>query len=318
MDLDQIWSDFDQSSLANREITNTLNGQNNTISNTINNMVCSECKSYNIYNENDNSICSECGLVITEYNLSSQPVYDSQMYTNQSSSSKTTFSNNKLKKMQEWYMWTNEEKNIYKLKMYTRELCVKLQISETIIPSITDTVTFVMDIIKKNEGTKRARVKDGIIVFCIHYVSKDSHIQYSYIDLSKKLSLDIKYVTKAERIILELINSKKLNLNKKLVLQIKQPLEYVLDTINKKSLKVSDEIVSNVKLLIEICEDNDLLLDHTPLSIGVCCFYYVLKNKNITIDLKMFSELYDLSIVTVIKTYNKLKMYEKQISNYGI
>jgi len=73
--------------------------------------------------------------------------------------------------------------------------------------------------------------------------------------------------------------------------------------------------LEHTQSLITICEDNDILLDHTPLSVGVSCFYYILKLNNIDIDLKIFSELYDLSVVTVVKTYNKLKVYEKQISN---
>lgn len=304
MNLDKIWSDFDQLKL--------IENQSN-ITETINNNSCSQCQGNNIAIDENNYTCSDCGLVIKEFNLSSQQSFESQPnFVHKSGYIK----NNRLKKMQEWYMWSNEEKNTYKLKMYILTLCTKLQIIETLIPCITDTVIFVMDIIKKHDGTKRSRVKDGIIVFCIHYVSKDTQTQYSYVTLSKQLELDIKYVTRAERIILELINSKKLNLNKKLLLQIKNPYEYVLDTINKKSLKVPDHLLQKVKTLIDICDDNDLLLDHTPLSIGVCCFYYILKSENINIDLKMFSELYDLSVVTVIKTYNKLKIYEKQIKKH--
>ena len=180
----------------------------------------------------------------------------------------------KINKMQDWYMWTNNEKNEYKLKLCVQDLCKRLKIAECLVGSIVDTVILVINAIKNNDGTKRARVKHGIILVCIHYVSKDTSTPYSYSELTKRLNLDIKYVTRAEGMILELINSKKLNLDKGLVLRNLKPFDYVINTIKQKYIKINPEILERVKCLIEICEDNDLLLDHTPLSVGVCCFYY--------------------------------------------
>ena len=53
-----------------------------------------------------------------------------------------------------------------------------------------------------------------VFVICIYYVTKNTNTPFSYMDMAKRLNLDIKYVTRAERMILELVNSKKLNLNK--------------------------------------------------------------------------------------------------------
>jgi hypothetical protein len=71
-------------------------------------------------------------------------------------------------------------------------------------------------------------------------------------------------------------------------------------------------------MLIDICEDNDLISDTTPLTIGVTCFYYILKlpEINIDIDLKIFTSIYDVSLVTLTKTFNKLKLKQDQINNY--
>jgi transcription initiation factor TFIIIB Brf1 subunit/transcription initiation factor TFIIB len=272
--------------------------------------ICHNCLGNNLkYIENE-CICQDCGLVLNEDRLNNSPVFENNI----ESTNKSYFNkNNKISKMQEWYMWSNEEKNTYKLKSYVRDFCSKLKIVECLIENIVETTVIVIDCIKKNDGTKRARVKDGIIICCIHYVSKDTQTPYSYVNISKQLNLDIKYITRAERLILELINSKKLNLDKQLILDTQKPFEYVKNTIKKNNLKVSEDVLKDVNTLIEICEDNDILLDHTPLSIGVCCFYYILQLRNIDIDIKIFSELYDLSSVTIIKTYNKLKIYKRQI-----
>lgn len=269
-----------------------------------------ECGSTNVRSINNDIICCDCGLVLTSDRLSMNGSFESivaPVYHNRCK-------NNRLTKMQEWYMWSNAEKNTYKLKEYTRALCNRLHIFEGLVNNVVDTVVRVIDTIKRNEGTKRARVKDGIIVTCIYYVSKDTTTPYSYIEMSKQLSLDMKYITRAERTILELVNAKRLHFDNVSVLTTEKPYDYIVTAINRHDIRISQDTLHKIRVLIDICEDNDLLLDHTPLSIGVCCFYYVLKHTDIQIDVKLFSEMYSLSMVTVIKTYNKLKVHSEKIN----
>jgi transcription initiation factor TFIIIB Brf1 subunit/transcription initiation factor TFIIB len=299
--IESVWKDFDYASKLNVQ----------QIKSVIKNDKCSNCLGEKLgYVEND-YVCLECGLVITEDRLNNGHSFESP----QPVSTKPLNTNSKLSKMQEWYMWSNDEKNNYKLKLYVYNLCQRLNITECLVENISNIVIMVMDCIKRNDGTKRARVKDGIIVSCIHYVSKDTSTPYSYITMAKMLNLDIKYVTRADKLILELINCKKLNMNKSVLLDTMKPYDYVTNTIQKYNIKIDNKVLQDVKTVIEICEDNDVLLDHTPLSIGVCCFYYILQLRNIEIDLKVFSDLYDLSVVTVVKTYNKLKIHDKRIQN---
>lgn len=297
-ELENIWNDF------------KLEKQTDDLNESLKTKIysCSSCNSKNLQFDNYEIICFDCGLIIDEDRIISSQTFDN----NVSQVKKRTY--NKLSKMQEWYMWSNEEKNVYKLKTYIIELCNKLYIPEFLFSNIIELCVNVIDLIKKTDGTKRARVKDGILVICIYYVTKDTSTPFSYVDMSKRLNLDIKYVTRAERMILELVNSKRLNLDKKIMLDTKKPFDYIAESINKYNLNISKDILKLVKILIEICEDNDLLLDHTPLSIAVSCFYYILKLRNVETDVKIFSDFYNLSIVTVIKTYNKLKVYENKIN----
>jgi transcription initiation factor TFIIIB Brf1 subunit/transcription initiation factor TFIIB len=308
--LDSIWKDLD--SLKNDQITTneiTTNNYNNS------NIQCKSCNSTNIYITQSEFVCNDCGLV-------NNKIFSSTVFLNNDvefSKPKNINYNNqfsKIQKMQEWFLWTNEEKNSYKLTNYTKELCSKLNITEILIPIICKVVNVVMDAIKKYDGTKRARVKDGIILSCIQYVADDNNLNISICELAKKINLDIKYVTRADRIILELINNQKLNLKKNTVQNIKTPIEYILATINNYKLEIPDIIIKKLKALIKFCETNDILLDHTPLSIGVCCFYYVLKTNNIDINIKTFATMYDLSIVTILKTFNKLNIHSNVIQKY--
>lgn len=301
--LDLLWKEFDSAASLNERISSKSSTSKDE---------CTCCFGKRLKYIDNDYVCLDCGLIIDEDRLNTNCSFESpqpQQMTIKCSS------NSRLSKMQEWYMWSNEEKNTYKLKVYVRNLCQRLHIVESLVEHICNIVVMVMDSVKRNDGTKRARVKDGIIISCIHYVSKDTSTPYSYVDMAKMLNLDIKYVTRADKLILELINCKKLNMDKALILDTMKPYDYVVNTIQKYNIKVDRSVLQDVKTVIEICEDNDVLLDHTPLSIGVCCFYYILQLRNIDIDLKVFSELYDLSVVTVVKTYNKLKIHDKRIRN---
>lgn len=322
-EIDLAWMMLDQyNSINKKELSeNDLDGNELTVKEMkinknkndklIDTILCKNCKSdiNNTYNSNHEIICWNCGLIQSSF-YSSIP----QFNANKEIQIRPKYTNTKLDRMQKWTMWSNDEKNEYKLINYTREFCNKLNIPETLLPNIFDVVKIVMNAIKTIDGTKRARVKDGIILSCIEYVCKNNSFNLSINKLSKQINLDIKYITRAEKIILELINNKHLQLDKSKILETETPYFYVENVINKKSLNIPTNICEEIKKLIHICEANDILLDHTPLSIGVCCFYYILYVNNINIDIKIFSDLYDLSVVTVTKTLNKLKIHEKFIN----
>lgn len=289
---------------------------------------CKDCSGTVIQANNYENVCTNCGL-IQENNsfnyMDNNPSidYNSDIRLRTNTPNKAA---SKLKKMQNWYMWTNEEKNAYKLALYTRELCNKVGVSETkeyfenIIQTTCDTVKEVMKVIREQDGTKRARVKDGIILVCLQYVLRNANMfvgennTSSAVELGKKINLQIKYISKAENMILEYINNGKLKLQKQTILKTKKAFDYVDEVMKKHNFKVSTNLMIQVKRLIDICETNDILLDHTPLSTGVCCFYYILKNNNIKIDAKVFSDLYNLSSVTVMKTFNKLKQHSAELN----
>lgn len=295
-----------------KELQNSKN--ENVVDDTIT-VDCNNCKNekYEIFYYENYSVCSNCGIILSENNLSSDIVYDKeQIYVKKRMN--CNGKNSRILKMQNWLTWTSDEKNTYKLKNYTISLCENLGIVKDIISRICELVENVMLAIKDNcDGPKRSRVKDGIIIMCIHYISKYvGDTMYDYSDLSKKIKLETKYICKADKILMELINCNKLQLSKDfldIILQTNKPINYVLKIIEKYKLNICQKTIDDTTLLIDICEDNDILLDNTPLSIGVSCFYYILIKNNIEIDIKIFSDIYNLSTVTVTKTFTKLDKY---------
>ena len=308
INLDSIWSIMDTQTNNEIVVAEIQNKKGNY-------MFCIECNNeLNV----DRDICNECGFVNTnQKEYSSYSFEEAPVYTK---TSPNTSYNNRLLKMQEWLMWTNDEKNEYKLNTYCTEFCQKLNINEKLISPVCNLVAQVMSAIKNShDGPKRSRVKDGIIIVCIYYISKSVNNSYSYTELAKKIDLNMKYISKADKLIMELINNNKLQFSKEFVdnfLKTEQPMDYINKIIEKYQLTINPLIIQQLTILIDICEDNDILLDHMPLSIGVSCFYYILEMNKMDINLKIFSELYNLSMVTVIKTLNKLKQYD--FSKYGI
>lgn len=304
--LDEIWAILDEQK--------QINESEITIEKERDNFNCKNCCEI-LY---DNT-CRECGLVsdFIEYSnyVYEEPLEPKKKYN-------TNYSN-KIVKMLEWSKWTNNEINQYKLDKYTRELCEKLEINDSIINGVIYLVSQVMSAIKSSYyGPKRSRVKDGIIIVCIYYISKTEFIDnYSYITLAKKLNLDIKYASRADKLIMELINANKLNISQEFVnsfIKTETPMSYVIKIVERYNFNFSEDLLQQVNNLIDICDDNDILIDHTPLSIGVSCFYYILLLNKIDIDLKIFSEIYNLSIVTIFKTYHKLQVYTERFEKFGI
>jgi transcription initiation factor TFIIIB Brf1 subunit/transcription initiation factor TFIIB len=307
MDEDIIESIWKQASLAKGDVENRSEMFQNTI--------CMNCESDNIiYECIDGNVCGDCGTVIDRYSQFSTYSYEEPVtYTK---SLAKVYTSSRLQKMQEWMAYTNKEKNEYKLKMYIRDLCEKLQIQDSIIDNVCELVNKVMNSIKdKNDGPKRSRVKDGIIISCIYYISKEHNLQLNYAELAKKINLDIKYISKADKILMELTF-----LNEDIINKIEDPMDYIKNIVNKHALhsKINNLqiILNTTQVLIDVCEDNDILLDHTPLSIGCTCFYYVLIREQIDVDIILFSEMFGLSNVTLVKTYNKLKNLKSKIEKF--
>lgn len=295
-----IWQQLDQ---LNKENNNENNNDNINLK--ISNNICKNCNSTNLSNYDEDLVCNECGFVVDTFKLTGTIYTTDQanVYVQNNSY------NNSINKLQKWMMYNNEEKSQHKLKKYTEELCNKLEIEKLLLPFIFKTVVDVMEIIKENEGTKRARVKDGIIIVCIQYISRNFQKNYDSVSLARKIDLNIKYISKAEKIILPLIHSNKIKFDKANFLQTEHPFFFIDQVISKYNLNIPKDILCQVRHLIDLCSKYDLLLDHTPQSIGICCFYYILRLNNIELDIKLFIEIYKISMVTLLKTYTKLNNY---------
>lgn len=255
-------------------------------------------------------VCSICGKVNSDYLDFSTAI----VYTEPEITSKPGYINSKLSKILKWNMYSKEDKNQYKLKKAVKELIQKFNFNENIESSICELVVSVI----KSVGSKRAKIKESIIIVCTYYVLKYNNINnYTQYHLAELVGLETKSISKADKIILEFINCESNKENDKINVfnTNEKSIDYITNIVKKYNLDITDDMLTKTEKLIMICEDNDILLDHTPLSIGVACFYYILKENNTAIDMKIFSEIYSQSIVTINKTYSKLLAFKEKLNS---
>ncbi len=154
-------------------------------------------------------VCINCGLLSNEKYISDQEPFSLQTQTN--------YNNNKnSQKMKRYYNWTNEEIQLYNLGIYIKAFCIKINLSENLIENTKSISIIVLNAIKKYDCAKRSKVKDGVILMCIQYISNNNALK-----LSKQIGLNIKYIKNAEQMIYELVNNNKLDLDKEKFLRVK-------------------------------------------------------------------------------------------------
>ena len=212
--------------------------------------------------------CTKCGLVLHNQEYDSNIVYEETIpkYQNSSNSNKYII----------WNKWTNEEKNIYAISNYTKQICNELAICDS-INYICDLVINILEMIKNDDCSKRANQKKAIIILCIVHALP----YYSIEDLKNKLQIDYKYISKAEKNIKELIFKKKI-----------QEFHFKKQEKHK---------YSSLEELISFCKNNNIIQEHG-------CSFFIEKHYNPKLKYSEFisNKQIDVSHVTISKIYKKL------------
>lgn len=276
-------------------------------------MNCKECNSDEIVfnDQNCEAVCSDCGLV-----QGSQDIY---VNTNENFGTdetqikyKTKPNNNKktsIDKINNWYLTTSKERLDNKLKCNVREICNELKISENLVDNINKLVIGVMDVIKKHEGTKRTRIKKCIILLCISHTCRNSDYRVSAEELVKKMGIEVKFLNRTRKLILDLITTKKLIMDKSFVLDYSSPEQILLDIVKANNIEISDRLLKQTVSLLQECDTHEILTSNSPKCVVASCLYYVLVRSSIDIDIKTFSKITSISVPTLTKNVNTLRSH---------
>lgn len=216
---------------------------------------------------------------------------------------------NRMKKLHNSLNMTPECRRILKLIVYTKDLCKQIGDLESphILNNILDTTIYIMGKLYDSDIIKRGKAKDGLIIVCINYACKQFSKSLNYNDISKSLNLHMKHITAGEKIILELMNTNRITLDKSIFLSNKTAIEWITE---KQFSIIPFQIIDKGVELINLCKKNNIILEATPLIFGVSCLYYVIiKYSYDIIDIKLLSKIFNVSVTSINNTYHKLKNY---------
>jgi transcription initiation factor TFIIIB Brf1 subunit/transcription initiation factor TFIIB len=320
VDIETIWHDFNALKLNSSD-------SNDNKPNPSEKITCKICKELDksTYNEDGLVVCQTCGYVLHQTHILSTNTISDLQPNEFFSKKKFTKDDLRLKKLQEWYMYSKEDKSNFKLKMYVEDKCNKLRLCDEIVGATVAFVTQVIDYCKNSvHGPKRSKVKDGIIIVCLKQICPEMSI----LEMQKIMEVDTKYITKANKLLLELQNSQIKNEEKQVTLlvtnklqphtetfQITTPEKYILSFVDiLKNSEYQSIILRDTRKLIDLVSQYDLLLDNTPLSIAVGCLYYIIQYYQLTIDIDNLSSYFNISNVTIVKTCNKLQKYKVKLN----
>ena len=193
-----------------------------------------------------------------------------------------------------YFNYTSQEKTDYKIQMYIRDLCKRLDVEcpESIIFTISD----IMKCISKTHGGKRLKLKDTIIIVCLSkLLNLDSE------SLCSKLDIENKYISNTYKIFVEIPELRGFIHNI-------SAYEYVRQIYIKNKNFVSHlDPLEKTKELLDLCEQYDILTENSCITIGVTCLYYILIKDGYEIDLDKFTSVYCISKTTILKALKKLQ-----------
>jgi hypothetical protein len=229
------------------------------------------CITFNEINTIEGLVCDNCGLMLC-INIDSMPVFG-------------TFT--------ETIMSKNEQKEVT-LNNYIKTIFTRLDLPLVIYNS-TCNVAFDL-ITKMNTFTKYKGIylKQAIIIISIC----DLFNVYNYKYLANKINLHVKYILKAKNVISDLICNKH-------VLKIHDsidPMNIIYSIIHNNNLEIPEYILATTSRLVKEFP----VSCHQPSSIAISCLYHVICKFNINIDIKLFSNIYNLSESTITKIINKI------------
>jgi transcription initiation factor TFIIIB Brf1 subunit/transcription initiation factor TFIIB len=207
------------------------------------------------------------------------------------------------------------EKSLLEVLERIQTKCKKYGVSQSIIDSAKILYKKVSDskhIRGKRKGKNmimRCINRRSMIASCVFYACKMQREPRSPKEIADIYDLEIKHVHRGCRKILDYIdlNSTFYQIKNSQAADFIERLSKKLD-IDKKFIEISKDVCNNIHKL-------DIASTHEPPSVAAGCILLVATNYNLPINKKQISEIFDISDVTISKTYRKIFPYYKIILN---
>jgi transcription initiation factor TFIIIB Brf1 subunit/transcription initiation factor TFIIB len=296
--------------------------------------ICKSCKSDKLIIDNIKGylVCQECAVINQEF-LDENPEFTHDEENNGNGSSRygcpsnyffpksalgtkiATKGYNKISALQKQGQMPYREKSLLEVLERIQTKCKKYGVSQSIIDSAKILYKKVSDskhIRGKRKGKNmimRCINRRSMIASCVFYACKMQREPRSPKEIADIYDLEIKHVHRGCRKILDYIdlNSTFYQIKNSQAADFIERLSKKLD-IDKKFIEISKDVCNNIHKL-------DIASTHEPPSVAAGCILLVATNYNLPINKKQISEIFDISDVTISKTYRKIYPYYKIILN---
>lgn len=320
--------------MTDEQIDNLLLGMDLNKKPEIKKRICNSCKSDKLVIDNIKGylVCQDCAVINKEF-LDENPEFNKEDENgNQSSSRYGGPSNyffpksalgtkisakgyNKISALQRQGQMPYREKSLLEVLERIQSKCKKYNITQSIIDSAKILYKKVSDS-KHMKGKRKGKNmimrcinRRSMIAACVFYACKMQKEPRTPKEIADIYDLELKHVHRGCRKILDYVD-----LNSTFY-QIKSSqssdfIERLAKKLNldKKYIDIAKDSCNNIHKL-------DIASTHEPQSVAAGCILLVVNTYNLTLTKKEISEIFDISDVTISKTYRKIYPYYKIIMN---
>jgi transcription initiation factor TFIIIB Brf1 subunit/transcription initiation factor TFIIB len=292
---------------------------------------CSLCKSKNLYSDRNEGkiVCLECGLTLGDI-LDLNPDWNSINSTSDSNSrcgcptnyffpqsslgTKVSYGNNRLSTLEKWSQMPYKERSRYDVLKNLEDKCKKSNISQPVIDNAKNIFNQLSKkkVIDKKSGKEKAIIirglnRESIISSCLYYGSNLQGEPRTTKEVAEVFGISETNVTKGNRKFRELMIGDKIIKNIRLseaedYIGRKEYIEKL--KLREKEILISKKIAKNLKRL-------NLATDHQPASIAAGSIMLMANILNLNLNKKIISSTFKISEVTIMKTFNKIKVYAR-------
>lgn len=292
---------------------------------------CKVCKSTELEKIENKLVCSSCGNVLREF-LNSNAQFESA--DNGGSSygcpSSYFFPNSalgckiksrkfsKIANLQRQGQMPYEEKSLMEVMNSIQKKCLKYQITQKII----DTAQILYKKISECKHTKGKRKgksiimrcinRHSLIASCVYYACKLENTPRSPKEIAAIYNLEVKHVNRGCRKFLEYVDISSY-FNK---IKACQASNFIARYSNE--LNLSNDILELAQQITENIHTLDIASNHEPPSVAAASILLVCKSLKKDINKKHISEVFQISDVTISKTFRRIYPYHKIIMDNDV
>lgn len=287
--------------------------------------LCPDCGDRNIIDDQmrGRCICGNCGMELFEYFDSSIEMSnwddknDSDRCAQQTnhflphSSLGTSIGggNSKLKRLHIWSQMPYEERSLYDVLQEIETKCRRENIPKAVIDNARNLYKKFTE--QKNKDGKKIIIRGdnrkSLIAACVLEGAKMQKLPRSHKEIAKIFDLKVKHITSGCRKLFEVMDY-----NVYESIQSSKPEDFIDRFKGKLKLgEYSDLAKKIIKNIIKL----DIATDHQPPSIAASAVMLIFQIYEIDYSIQNLSKIFDISDVTISKTFKKIVPYRKYILN---